>query len=315
MAYDSERQVMVLFGGRAITSTGELADTWEYDGEEWRQIHPPQSPSPRAGQLMAYDPNREVMVLYGGEIGEEDFSDTWEYDGTTWRERSFSDPTPDLFPYTSAMVYDARHQTMLLFGVKQYQSTDYEMWHYNGVEWTDTTTPLPDVWGTHYGGLIAPKLVYDTKRQVIVLQGGHNWTYEWDGQRWYVAVESGSPQALPEGFGWAAGMAYDERRQVTVIFGGRMGNSVTWEYDGQQWLAANPVQLPPMRELPLIAYDTAREVVVMFGGVRGGLVLNDTWEYDGTTWTLKIKRTAATDYPGHIKQMPMTVELPTKVTP
>jgi hypothetical protein len=299
MAYDSKRQVMVLFGGEAITHTLELSDTWEYDGEQWRQVHPPQSPSPRGDHLMVYDAKREVMVLYGGDNEDDTFYDTWEYDGTTWSERSFSGPTPDLYSQQSAMVYDTRQQAMLLFGVEWHSRTDYETWQYDGVEWTYLTSPPPDVWGIDDGGLASAQMVYDTKRQVAVLQGRFNWTYEWDGQNWYTALEGGSPEALPEYFGWVVGMAYDQHREVTVMFGDQMDSAATWEYDGQQWMAAAPAQSPLWRDQSLMAYDEARQVVVMFGGMWGVMfLLNDTWEYDGTTWTLKIEGRGADAYYG-----------------
>ncbi len=34
-----------------------------------------------------------------------------------------------------------------------------------------------------------------------------------------------------------------------------------------------------------MAYDSARGVTVLFGGLRYPNVFDDTWEWDGTTWT------------------------------
>ena len=45
-----------------------------------------------------------------------------------------------------------------------------------------------------------------------------------------------------------------------------------------------PADAPPSRRSHGMAYDSARGVVVMFGGNSAGF-LDDTWEYDGTTWT------------------------------
>jgi hypothetical protein len=37
-----------------------------------------------------------------------------------------------------------------------------------------------------------------------------------------------------------------------------------------------------------MVYDTARDRLVVFGGIdNGGLVVDDTWEFDGTTWELR----------------------------
>ncbi len=297
MVYDSRRGVMVLFGGSG--STGELADTWEYDGEQWQQVHPAQSPTPHAHHQMAYDANRGVVVLYGGggivreTLVEEEFppmeplTDTWEYDGTTWHQLSLSSATPDLDYLTTAMTYDARQQAVVLLGARHLYDSEYETWLYDGETWANVTTPLPENWGTHYPYLLFPDMVYDTQRQVVVLQGITSWTYEWDGQSWYTSVEADTPEALPVDVEIPTTLAYDSRRAVAIMFGNREANT-TWEYNGQQWVAANPTQSPPARSFPLMAYDEARGVIVMFGGMQdNNMMLADTWEYDGATWTLK----------------------------
>ena len=48
---------------------------------------------------------------------------------------------------------------------------------------------------------------------------------------------------------------------------------------------------PPGRGYHAMAYDAVRQRVVLFGGSNTNTILNDTWEYDGTTWT---QRTPAT---------------------
>ena len=48
MAYDVVRRRAVLFGGSS-------AETWEWDGNNWKQRLPKNSPSARIGHAMAYD--------------------------------------------------------------------------------------------------------------------------------------------------------------------------------------------------------------------------------------------------------------------
>jgi hypothetical protein len=69
MAYDSERAVVVLFGGS--DSFGIRADTWEWDGSTWHNKsgnagEPYFFCCPRYGPAMAYDSRRGQMVLFGG---------------------------------------------------------------------------------------------------------------------------------------------------------------------------------------------------------------------------------------------------------
>src|SRR5438105_2716674 len=53
MAYDQARGEVVLFGGNG--ATGDVGDTWTWDGTTWTQQHPATSPSARYGMGMAYD--------------------------------------------------------------------------------------------------------------------------------------------------------------------------------------------------------------------------------------------------------------------
>ena len=54
------------------------------------------------------------------------------------------------------------------------------------------------------------------------------------------------------------------------------------------WAAASPLTSPSARFSAAMAFDSRRGVVVLFGGTEsasGTTVLNDTWEWNGVTWT------------------------------
>lgn len=77
-------------------------------------------------------------------------------------------------------------------------------------------------------------------------------------------------------------MAFDSARRVVVL----LGRSQTYEWNGSQWRAVR-VDGPPGRYNAAMAYESARKVAVVFGGVSGtgpSGCLNDTWEWDGTSW-------------------------------
>jgi hypothetical protein len=84
-------------------------------------------------------------------------------------------------------------------------------------------------------------------------------------------------------------MVYDIDRGITVLFGGEKppGRDGMWEYDGEKWYQPSVAALPPVRLYHAMIYDEARGIVVLFGGFADGTYLNDTWEYDGLTWTQK----------------------------
>ena len=100
-------------------------------------------------------------------------------------------------------------------------------------------------------------------------------------------------------------LAYDESRNVTVLFGGQTGGSAgsslapndTWEWDGTEWRlaqAASPMYYqtlthPGARVWTAMAWDPMLEKVILFGGAgydnnNSSARLGDTWVWDGTSW-------------------------------
>jgi len=152
MAYDSAREVTVLFGGGGsppYTTHGPppgwdptAADTWEYDGTTWTDVSPPTSPSSRGALAMAYDAGRSVVVLFGGvHVGmssEEKINlhpyllgtMTWEYDGASWTEiNSVVTPPAQL---GHVMVYDAARGAIVLLGSYGPDGRASPTWEYYG---------------------------------------------------------------------------------------------------------------------------------------------------------------------------------------
>jgi hypothetical protein len=95
----------------------------------------------------------------------------------------------------------------------------------------------------------------------------------------------------PSGMG-APSMAYDPAIGKVVLFGGRDhdgSRDETWTYDGETWAKAEPATSPPARFEGSMVYDPAIGEIVLFGGIATvegeTIAANDTWTYDGTTWT------------------------------
>lgn len=87
-------------------------------------------------------------------------------------------------------------------------------------------------------------------------------------------------------------IAWDYARSVLVVFGGtdttgaRLGD--TWEWNGTTWTDKTPVGTSPQaRSFCAMAYDWVNAKVLLFGGNDGSAspYRNDTWSWDGTTWT------------------------------
>ncbi len=103
-----------------------------------------------------------------------------------------------------------------------------------------------------------------------------------------VAVAQGTwIQAAPAPGIEHGALAYDAARDQHVL----LSANATWTWDGF-WIARDLTVTPSPRADHAMAYDAGRGVVVMFGGVSEAGVLDDTWEWDGTTWTLRATATA-----------------------
>ncbi len=88
-AFDTESGVVVLFGGAQMEPEGfrngtAFGDTWAWSVADrtWRQMAPPESPDPRSYHAMAYDPELDLVVLWGGDEPDEGDNDNqvWGYD-------------------------------------------------------------------------------------------------------------------------------------------------------------------------------------------------------------------------------------------
>jgi hypothetical protein len=263
MAYDSQRERIVMFGGDS--PSGLRGDTWEFDGTDW-SLRSSTGPAARRVHGMVYDSARGVTVLFGGFGNSGALGDTWEWNGTTWAQVATTGPGPH---GVDAMTFDSDRNVTVLF-------VDNTTWEWNGSTWTQRTGSSPS---PHDESAMA----YDAARHQSVLFGGAggalpqlNDTWTWDGTTWTQLLPPRNPPARRDHV-----LAFDSNRNLTVLFGGQVGapagNAIgdTWEFDGVTW---TPIDLPgpSARAAPCMAFDAAHQQMILFGGE---FALSDTWSY------------------------------------
>src|SRR5439155_1078131 len=122
MAYDSQSDRVILFGGIGISGSGSAFlpnDTWAYDFNTniWTNMTPASNPPARSYHAMAYDSQSDRVILFGGEAGASAyFSDTWAYDLNT---NTWANMNPSVKPSaraSHAMAYDSQSDRVILFG-------------------------------------------------------------------------------------------------------------------------------------------------------------------------------------------------------
>lgn len=145
MAYDANRDAIVLFGGRTGTSATAISnELWEWSGtcgaKTWTRMMVA-GPSARAGARMAYDASRQVVVMFGGAGAD---TGTWKWDGIAWKEEVATATSPSSRS-EHGMVYDARLRQVVLYGgrVGGLRLGDGARW--DGSAWTPIEEVVPIV--------------------------------------------------------------------------------------------------------------------------------------------------------------------------
>lgn len=288
MAYDSQRQRVVLFGG---WNGANFDDTWEFNGSNWVQKTPANKPTARDSAAMAYHASSQKIVMFGGFDGSaQALGDTWLWDGTNWTQPVIATPSPSA-RYGAAVTYDSLTSSVVLFGGRYSASsgtgTNYnDVWMWSGTGWSQctTTTLCP---GTPPSARLGAGAVRDNN-QLVVFGGGTDWdmtsTY---GDMYALGLGGWSSLAVsrPPARGFM-GFAWDAHAGNGVLFGGFTSQNVvigdTWTWGSGAWTQLSPTASPTARGAPAMAYDAQRQVTVLFGGSNGDMFFPtyyaDTWE-------------------------------------
>ncbi len=141
-------------------------------------------------------------------------------------------------------------------------------------------------------------VAYDpTRGRTMLFQHGETWA--WDGASWALLDSALTSVPMTERL-----LSYDSRRDRLILIGFDYYPTASslWEWDGSTWAQAVAAFDPPARGGGAIAYDESRGVTVLFGGQAygSGQFLNDTWEWDGTSWIPRYPATSPSGRRGHV---------------
>lgn len=228
---------------------------------------------------MAYDPAHGSIVLFGGADLTGNVGDTWRLANGTWTQVPTTGPSART---RAGMTFDPIRRAMVLYGGDDSSGVIADPWILDGNTWSPIAASQP-------GLLESMEMATDTARGRAILVGGTTPANTAQTKTWtlsstaWVADPAGT--VLPGLIGHAA--AFDSLRGRAVVFGGGASvgaeSNTTLELHGNEWFAG--ATNGPARAHASLAYDAARGVTVMFGGDNGGNEQQETWTYDGTTWT------------------------------
>lgn len=296
-AYDPATRTVVFFGG--TDRSGPLAETWTWDGSEWRRQHPATSPSPRQDAILAFDPSSNRLILFGGVtcgrfqptdlIGCDDthvLSDTWAWDGTTWSlVNTTQSPKVDHFAgdRINGATDEAHGRIIVVAHAHGDRDDRVQTWSFTEGDWhLLTPAHVPHLWD--FSG---PQFDAGTGR-LLLLQGPiphfdcgtvtctndfQEGMWTWDGSDWRTL-----PSNIPPDRGALLRTAHG-----LLLFGD--GGLYTW--NGSGWNAGAPLPWgDTLRDGWTGAYDAPRKTLVIYGGQAFGSnhLFGDLLGWDGRDW-------------------------------
>jgi len=261
------------------------------------------SPSPRHGARMIYDPVNQRVLLFGGAKYENMYtfySDIWAFDTASETWTRIETPTGPQGRLNHNIVYDPDRHQIILFGGFSGSDRIGDTWTYSITEntWTRiNVSPSPP-----------PRsdagFVYDEAHGVAVLFGGYGlnefnyddtWVFDPEDRAWTQMSPLVSPPTM-----YGCMMAYDRANQASLLHGGHWVSntqgsvhgyiSSVWTYslDQDTWTEIQTASKPSGRYWHMMAYDSSRGESLIYGGYAGsGDPMSDAWTYDyaGNTWT------------------------------
>ncbi len=248
----------------------------------WSELSPTTSPQPRSVPNLCCDIARRELFLFGGSLASgQILNDFWKWDGATWTKLSSENAPPAR--YSASMEYDPVSGKVVLFGGYSTAGLLADTWLWDGTEWTELSTDMAP--NPRY----MASLAIDPTSGKLLLFGGmglagcNNDTWLFTGSTWQEIIPQNSPPPRA-----AASMSMHGSSELLILSCG-LGQDFnyrkdTWIWNGSDWTQGE--DLPgSARGGACCTYDPIRDAVILFGGTTRGSMLNDTYSFDGTSWT------------------------------
>ena len=278
LVYDSTRRVVLLACG--YDGNTPLADTWTYDGSDWRRVAAPSAFVARESAALAFDSIRSRGVLFGGlTVRGKELDETWEWDGARWVVMNLRQRPP---ARCAAAMASGVGGTTMLYGGNGRGRVLGDTWLWDGRDWRSVSS------GSAVPALAQAAMYFDGGLGRLVMLGGLDArgraraeAYVWAGSGWrrLVSHDLPKPAVVRAVYAW-------RRRSAMIDLDG------LWQHANGRWQRLQPLHERRFRRRPAIAYDLARDAIVSFGGnpKRGEY-------YDSLTWEHRALRTGASFVP------------------
>ena len=283
LAYDAERNQVIMLGLDNNTATQMYA--YDAGAGKWNQVTPATLPPCVNEGMLGYQGSNKTVLYTGGVCtNATGVDETYEWDGTTWNKITLNASATRLFG--AGLAYDDSRQLVTMFGGSPVVGQPVaDTWIYTAQTWltlSDFTRPGPR-------SLFS--FTTDPVSNTIWMYGGNDafttfsdfWQFQ-NGEWQEMSAENTPAGCL------TPNAAFDTDRNKLVLV---CAASDTFEWDGTAWKAFTGLNtLPPFHRFSSMAYDATLKKTVLFGGFDGTNYLDETWTWDGTSWSRQKKNPA-----------------------
>ena len=290
MAYDTESDRIVLFGGYEPNKHIIFNETWSYDvnNNVWTRMNPEVAPVGGVSPAMVYDSKIDKMVLFGGltEVNNHpiEYAETWTYDLNANKWENLNPTNPPEPRIAHRMVYDSELDLIIMQGGHRPSTgTTYnDIWTYNYSANSWKKISVKD----HPSRMDYCLFVYvpDFDKTVYFGDNGQTWIYDAINKN-YTNI---NPTSSPIGRGGSA-VSYNTNNDEIILFGGSSngyssGLKDLWSYDysSNTWGIVNLSNSPSERFFSSMAFDSESNSTILFGGGNSltDFPYNDTWSFN-----------------------------------
>jgi PKD repeat protein len=285
LAFDAQTGSVVLFGGSTVTPSGTAGfpnDTWAFKAGTWTNLTRSLSiaPAGRQGAVWSAFSQAGGLLLYGGDTGGAPAapSDAWQFSVQALAVSVTATPTAGPAPLNVSFV-------VVISGGSAPYTVDW--WFGDGAN----STALGGVNHVYVlpGNFTAKINVTDSAGDSSLESIPISVLTSWEGaHQWSNVGALGTSAPSPRA---SAQIAYDPALEAVILFGGMTAAgapaSDTWEFVDNIWinLTSSLPTSPSGRYGGAMVYDSVDAVLLLFGGTNGSVTFNDTWAFDGATWT------------------------------
>jgi hypothetical protein len=166
-----------MFGGKRRMFYSR--DTFQWTGKDWQllKLDETKSPYPRMASVVAQDPIRKNVVLFGGISDNWVVQNSWTWDGTRWTQESPTTQPPPLYYTTGG--WNPILKEVVVFGGGSEAVDQNTTWAWNGSDWTQLSPSKKPAAREQFGTIWDP-----ISRQFLVFDGYNFTTGKFFGDTW-----------------------------------------------------------------------------------------------------------------------------------